>query len=221
MPLVVVGATAPEVLEPALEAFEGAGFSRTSEISAGLRADGVHGLLGGGARTLVEADERGIRYVLVHVGPSDGEVGGTFERAHHRVDPSQVVELAGRLRTRERMLVRCLAFAYKNGVPEDAAWLVDVRFLANPYWVQELRSLDGRDAPVRDYVLGQPAAVELLDRLESILRWGLPLQRSRNEATVAFGCTGGRHRSVVLAREMARRLRDMDGADVVAEARDL
>ena len=221
MALVVVGAAASDVLEPALEAFEKAGFSRTDEIRAIPEGDGVHGLLGDGALTLAEADGRGIRYVLVHVGPTDGQFGGTYDRAHHRVGPSQVAELAARLRTRERMLVRCLAFAYKNGVPHDAAWLVDVRFVANPYWVPELRPLDGRDPAVSDYVLGQPAAVELLDRLEPILRWGLPLLRSRNEVTVAFGCTGGRHRSVALAREMARRLEDLDGADVVAEARDL
>jgi rhodanese/phosphatase family RapZ-like protein len=172
------------------------------------------------AEELRAEDRDGVRYVLVHVGPDDGVAGGSYARAHHRVELDQVPDLAERLRPRERRLVRCLAFGYKNGIPQDATWVVDVRFLDNPYWVEELRPLDGRAEAVREYVLGQPAAVELIERLESVLRWAIPLYQ-RDDLTIAFGCTGGHHRSVVLAEEMARRLESMENADVVFEARDL
>jgi len=69
-------------------------------------------------------------------------------------------------------------------------------------------------------VLGQPAAVELMERLASVLRWALPLYQ-RDDLTIAFGCTGGHHRSVVLAQEMSRRLQSLDNVDVTFEARDL
>lgn len=158
--------------------------------------------------------------MLVHVGADDGVAEGSFARAHHRIALKDAADLAERLRPRERRLVRCLAFGYKQGVPQDATWVVDVRFLENPYWVLELRPLDGRDDAVRDYVLGQPAATELMDRLESVLRWAIP-HYQRDHLTIAFGCTGGHHRSVVLAQEMARRLQTLENAEVVFEARDL
>ena len=82
--------------------------------------------------------------------------------------------LAKRLRARKRMVVTCLAFAFKNGVPGGAGWVVDARFLDNPYWVDELRPLDGRDPRVRDYVLCQASAVEAMDNLERTLRPLLP-----------------------------------------------
>lgn len=133
---------------------------------------------------------------------------------------TQAPELAERLRPRPRPLVTCLAFGYKNGLPQEATWLVDVRFLDNPYWVPELREKPGTDAEVSDFVLRQPAAAELMDRLESALRWAIPLY-TRDHLTVAFGCTGGRHRSVALAAEMARRLADVESVDVEFVTRDL
>jgi hypothetical protein len=185
--------------------------------AAGLE---VEVLAGGGAARLRELDAGGVKYLLVHVGAADGEAGGSHERAHHRIALPEAAGLAERVRPRERKLVRCLAFGYKNGVPGDATWVVDARFLDNPYWVEELRDLDGRADAVRRYVLDQPAAGELLDRLEPVLRWAIPLYQ-RDELTIAFGCTGGRHRSVVLAEEMARRLaRDLQGVDVAFEARE-
>lgn len=165
-------------------------------------------------------DSAGLRYTLVHVGPDDGEPEGSFARAHHRIALDQAPVLAQRLQPRERKRVTCLAFAYKSGLPQDAAWLIDVRFLDNPYWVEELLPMDGRDPAVATYVLRQAAAVELMDRLEAALRWVIPLYQ-RDELTVAFGCTGGRHRSVALAAEMARRLGDMGSVDVEFVARDL
>jgi UPF0042 nucleotide-binding protein len=101
--------------------------------------------------------------------------------------------------------------------------VVDVRLLENPYWVEELRPLDGRDARVRDFVLKQPAAQELLGNLEKTLRAAIPhyRERGRSHLVVAFGCTGGRHRSVAIAAEMAARLGSVDGIDVESVARDV
>ena len=115
------------------------------------------------AAELRALDDQGVVYTLVHVGPDDGHAGGSHERAHHRIALADAARLASRLQPRERPLVTCLAFAYKKGVPEDVTWLVDVRFLDNPYWVPELRDLSGRDAAVAEYVLGQPAATRLFN----------------------------------------------------------
>ncbi len=190
--------------------------------AAAFRSQGftVQVLSARSAGELRQADAEGVRYTLVHVGPDSGEPGGSYARAHHRVAWDQVAALAARLRPRERPLVTCLAFGYKNGLPEDATWLVDVRFLENPYWREDLRPLTGRDQAVAKFVIGQPAARQLLDRFEEALRWALPLYQ-RDQLTVAFGCTGGRHRSVALAEEMARRLQGLPGFDVEFRARDL
>jgi UPF0042 nucleotide-binding protein len=101
--------------------------------------------------------------------------------------------------------------------------VVDVRLLENPYWVEELRPLDGRHPRVREYVVGQPAAQELLANLEKTLSVAIPhyRDRGRSHLVVAFGCTGGRHRSVAMAREMSERLKNLDGIDVEFSARDL
>jgi RNase adaptor protein for sRNA GlmZ degradation len=181
------------------------------------------GLVKGAPEVLRRADADGLTYVLVHHGPDDAVAGGTYERAHHRVELGELPELARRLRSRASMLVTCLAFAFRQGIPPESAWLIDARFLENPYWVPELRDLDGMDARVRDYVLDQPAATALLDGIESTLRSAIPAYRARGrmELTIAFGCTGGRHRSVVLAAEMGRRLSGMEGIEVEFGARDL
>jgi RNase adaptor protein for sRNA GlmZ degradation len=183
----------------------------------------VVGLLSGASEALRQADAVGIAYVLVHHGPDDGVAGGTYERAHHRVEVAELPQLARSLRSREGMLVTCLAFAFRQGIPAESAWVIDARFLENPFWVPELRELDGLDARVRDYVMGQPAAAALLDGLESTLRSAIPAYRARGrmELTIAFGCTGGRHRSVVLAAEMGRRLTGLEGIEVEFRARDL
>jgi hypothetical protein len=199
----MVGAADAGGVEAALRAFEAEGFTRVCELVDG-QPNRVLGLSGGGADALLAADARDVKYVLVHVGPADGQAGGTHERAHHRVELGQVPDLARRLRTRDRLLVTCLAFGFKHGIPERSAWVVDARFLDNPYWVPELKPLTGLDAPVRDYVLRQASAAALLDGLEATLTplLGEYARQGRMELTVAFGCTGGRHRSVALAAEL-------------------
>lgn len=223
MTLVIVGGTTESELDEAVGVFVDSGFQVARWLSAWDEADAVLPLRGDAVSLLKDADSQNIRYVLVHVGTGDGRAGGSHDRAHHRVDVAQLRELAQQLRSRERLLVTCLAFGYKNGIPDGAAWVVDVRLLENPYWVDELRPLDGRDPRVRDYVVNQPAAQELLGNLEKTLRAAIPhyRERGRSHLVVAFGCTGGRHRSVAIASEMAERLNSLDGVDVELSSRDV
>jgi UPF0042 nucleotide-binding protein len=120
------------------------------------------------------------------------------------------------------MQTTLLSFGYKNGLPLDADLVIDCRFLPNPHWVDELRPLTGLDEPVRAYVLGQPAAGQFLDNLERLLVQVLPAYVAEGKAylTIALGCTGGRHRSVAIAEEMARRLRS-DGQRIAVIHRDV
>ena len=223
MTLVIVGGTTKPQLDEAVGVFIDTGFQLARWLSPYDDTDAVLALTGDSAVVLKDADSRGIRYVLVHVGSDDGKRGGSHERAHHRVDIAQLRELAQQLKSRERMLITCLAFGYKRGIPDGAAWVVDVRLLDNPYWVDELRPLDGRDSRVRDFVMRQPAARDLLDNLERTLKGALPhyRERGRSQLIVAFGCTGGRHRSVAMAKEMAERLERIEDIDVEFTPRDL
>jgi UPF0042 nucleotide-binding protein len=99
------------------------------------------------------------------------------------------------------------SFAYKHGVPRDADVLFDLRVLPNPHYVRELRPLTGRDAGVIDYLDGQPEVAEMMAFIESYLARWLPAfdQDQRSYLTVAVGCTGGQHRSVYFAEQLARR----------------
>src|SRR2546429_7651688 len=117
MTLVVLGASTPASLDHDLEVFEAAGFRRLRDMATLPEGDAVLGVAGGGAELLRDADRIGLKYVLVHEGDSDGNPGGTYERAHHRVESEQLAELAKHLRSRRRPLVTCLAFGYKNGAP--------------------------------------------------------------------------------------------------------
>ena len=224
MNLVIVGASNPERMERAVATFEHAGYERVENLDSLEATNMVLGVGDGGAELLREADRRGIKYVLVHDGDDDGHDGGTYARAHHRIEAGQRDELARHLLSREKPLVTCLAFGYKNGAPAEAALLIDARFLDNPYWVPELREKSGRDPDVADFVLKQPAARRLLDDIERIVLELLPLyqEKGRMHVVVAFGCTGGRHRSVVLASELARRLGDKEkNIDVDFVTRDV
>lgn len=122
---------------------------------------------------------------------------------------ARLVELySGRTAT-EAMETSIVSFGFKNGLPLDADLVFDVRFLPNPHWVDDLRPLSGLDAAVREYVLASPEAVEFLDRLDSLLEFLLPFyaREGKSYLSIAIGCTGGRHRSVVLAEELVARLR--------------
>ena len=115
------------------------------------------------------------------------------------------------------------SFAYRRGVPPDADFVFDARVLPNPHWNPELRPLSGRDAHVRDFLEGQPDVIEYAGQVAQFLDSWLPRLRSdtRSYVTVAFGCTGGRHRSVYLAERMAAHCRDRGWGEVAVHHREL
>ena len=122
-----------------------------------------------------------------------------------------------------RMQIRVSSFGFKHGVPLDANLVFDVRFLDNPYFVKGLREQTGNDDEVRAFVLGTPGAEEWLDHVEGLLRFSLPRyeQEGKTYLTIAIGCTGGRHRSVALAVELARRLSEASGHRIGILHRDV
>ena len=109
----------------------------------------------------------------------------------------------------EPMQIAVVSFGFKYGVPLDVDNVFDVRFLPNPHWIPELKDLTGLDPPVREFVMGQDAAVEFAARVDDLLGFLLPSYVKEGKAylSVAVGCTGGKHRSVVLAEEIAERIR--------------
>ena len=119
--------------------------------------------------------------------------------------------------------VTVLSFGYKYGLPMDSDLVMDVRFLPNPFWIPELRDSVGLDAEVRNYVLSQEGAEEFLDRYHQLLRLiGAGYKREgKRYLTLAIGCTGGKHRSVAIAEELAARLSNEDGTTVKVVHRDL
>lgn len=114
----------------------------------------------------------------------------------------------GSLDGRPELRATVVSFGFKYGLPVDADLVVDVRFLPNPFWIPELRDLTGQSTEVRDYVLAQQDAAEFLDRFAGILEIiGAGYTReSKHYMTLAVGCTGGKHRSVVMAQQLADRL---------------
>ncbi|MDP9329614.1 MAG: RNase adapter RapZ [Actinomycetota bacterium] len=118
--------------------------------------------------------------------------------------------------------VSLISFGFKYGAPRDADLVLDVRFLPNPHWVDELRPLPGTDERVRDYVAGQPQYVAFMDRLRALLDITVPGYVTEGKAylTIAIGCTGGHHRSVVAADELARYFSE-HGMPITVAHRDL
>ncbi len=122
----------------------------------------------------------------------------------------------------KRLLVSCLSFGFKNGVPLDADMVFDVRFLPNPHFVPEFRKKTGLDPKVAAYVRGFPQTKEFLDRVTKLMLYLLPhyVEEGKSYLTVGFGCTGGQHRSVMMAEEMRKRL-EKAGYQVKSLHRDM
>ena len=109
----------------------------------------------------------------------------------------------------ESVTTRIMSFGFKHGIPLDADLVLDCRFLPNPHWVEELRPLTGQDEAVRDFLLnGQPMAESFLKKTEDLLTMLVPayVREGKSYLTIAFGCTGGHHRSVFVAEDINRRL---------------
>jgi UPF0042 nucleotide-binding protein len=108
------------------------------------------------------------------------------------------------------MQVSVMSFGFKHGLPLDVDMVIDVRFLHNPHWIEELRPLTGHDEAVKRYVLDREITVDFLERFERLLELLLPAYAAEGKSyfSLAIGCTGGRHRSVALAEEIVRWLRE-------------
>ncbi len=123
---------------------------------------------------------------------------------------------------KEGLFLHICSFGYKNGLPAGADLVMDVRFLPNPFYVPELKALSGLDAPVRDYVCSFPAAEEFLTKMKELMAFLLPRYQAEGKSglLLAVGCTGGKHRSVVMAEQLSARLGDL-GYPVECVHRDL
>ena len=125
-------------------------------------------------------------------------------------------------RKRADMVVNLVSFGYKNGVPMDADLLFDVRCLPNPHFVDSLRKLTGRDAAVVRYMRKHDATRDFLEKLTAFLRFALPqyVLEGKSYLTIAIGCTGGQHRSVMIAEALRKSLRDVKGVRLRVKHRD-
>ncbi len=124
--------------------------------------------------------------------------------------------------SQSRLRVQLVSFGFKHGLPADADLVWDVRFLPNPFYVEELRPRTGREQEVKDYVLAHPAATRFLDLAREFLDFSLPHyeREGKSYLTVAIGCTGGHHRSVVLVESLAQLLEETRG-EVTLRHRDI
>lgn len=121
------------------------------------------------------------------------------------------------------MVISVLSFGFKNGIPADADLVFDVRFLPNPYYVDELRPLTGNDDAVFNYVMDCDAAKEFADKLESMIKFLIPhyVKEGKTNLVIGVGCTGGKHRSVTLARVLYNRLKSAGEYGLRLEHRDI
>jgi RNase adapter protein RapZ len=163
-----------------------------------LAADGV---------SIAEAIERERELLQPLKSRADVTVDTTDLNVHQL--RSRIVELFGDVSSETDMRVNVVSFGYKHGLPLDVDLVLDCRFLPNPHWVEELRPQTGLDPDVRDYVLAQPDAGPFFDRVDDLLELLLPAyaREGRTYLSIAVGCTGGRHRSVVVAEAIAGLLR--------------
>ncbi len=129
----------------------------------------------------------------------------------------------GDVRSAEGMAIQLISFGYKHGVPLEADLVLDVRFMKNPHYIEALRPKSGLTPEVRDYVLGQPIAASFLARLRELLDLLIPayIEEGKTRLTIAIGCTGGWHRSIVVAEELAAWLRERDVGHVSVFHREL
>ena len=121
------------------------------------------------------------------------------------------------------LMINIVSFGFKNGIPADADLVFDVRFLPNPFYIDELKHLTGNDDPVHDYVMSFAEATQFLDKLEDMLSFLIPgyVNEGKYQLVVAIGCTGGQHRSVTLAREIYARLKDKGDYGLSLSHRDV
>ncbi len=120
------------------------------------------------------------------------------------------------------LIIRVLSFGFKYGIPADADLVFDVRFLPNPFYIDELKLMTGNDAPVHDYVMSFPEAGEFLEKVSSLLQFLIPnyVKEGKHQLVIGIGCTGGKHRSVTLAGEIYDRLKKQGKYGITITHRD-
>ena len=154
------------------------------------------------------------------------------ERADYIIDTSHLLprDLKGELekifvedKNYESLFVTIMSFGFKYGIPADADLVFDVRFLPNPYYVEELRPKTGNDREIQQFVMRHPQAHVFLNKLEDTIRFLIPnyISEGKNRLVIAIGCTGGKHRSVTLANELYQRLSQDEGYGLKIEHRDI
>lgn len=121
------------------------------------------------------------------------------------------------------LMVTVMSFGFKNGIPSDADLVFDVRFLPNPFYIDELKHLTGNDQAVQDYVMGFPEAEEFLQKLTDMLLFLIPnyVKEGKYQLVVGIGCTGGKHRSVTLANELYKKLKNKGKYGLTIQHRDV
>lgn len=121
------------------------------------------------------------------------------------------------------MVVSVLSFGFKYGIPSDSDLVFDVRFLPNPFYLDDLKPKNGNDEEVQDYVMQFPAAHEFIEKLEDMIKFLIPhyIDEGKSQLVISIGCTGGKHRSVTLANELYKRLSDGKGYGLRIEHRDI
>ena len=154
------------------------------------------------------------------------------KRADYILDTSQLLtrELKQELenifvnnREFKSLFVTILSFGFKYGIPTDSDLVFDVRFIPNPYYVDELKGLNGNDKAVQDFCMGFEVARVYIDKLDEMLKFLIPnyIDEGKNQLVISVGCTGGKHRSVTLANELFNRLKDNEQYGIKIEHRDI
>lgn len=136
---------------------------------------------------------------------------------------SEILKIFVENKNYKNLYVTILSFGFKYGIPGDADLVFDVRFLPNPYYIQDLRPMSGNDAPVRDYVMSSETAREFLDKLVDMVQFLIPnyVAEGKNQLVIGIGCTGGKHRSVTLANALYYALEQEEGYGLKIEHRDI
>ncbi len=158
-------------------------------------------------------------------------LGGLREKADYVIDTTNLLtrELKAELdkifvggQAYNSLMINVMSFGFKHGIPQDADLVFDVRFLPNPFYIDELKHKTGLDKEVQDYVMGFPEAHEFLDKLTDMLCFLIPnyINEGKYQLVVAIGCTGGQHRSVTLAGELYKRLKDKGDYGLTLRHRD-
>lgn len=136
---------------------------------------------------------------------------------------SEILKIFVENKNYKNLYVTILSFGFKYGIPGDADLVFDVRFLPNPYYIQDLRPMSGNDAPVRDYVMSSETARRFLDKLVDMVQFLIPnyVAEGKNQLVIGIGCTGGKHRSVTLANALYYALEQEEGYGLKIEHRDI